>query len=237
VRWLVPGNIITQIQATDPAAARVLDIGTFTIEDPAGRNLTYTGATPVARYRSFAQFQADLKTRTIDPAYRWVLYDPENWPDTPVSEQLDPWTAMQDFGQYAHAHGYRVISAPARDLGNVATGNPKLRGEDLNAWYLRTGIPVIAGRYADVVDIQAQAVTLDLPAYDAFVREAGRDALDANPYVTVLAGVSTRYGTALEMAAAARSVTVAGYWLNVPGPDPGVGKACEFLRLMTGGTS
>jgi hypothetical protein len=91
-----------------------------------------------------------------------------------------------------------------------------------------------------VDDIQVQAVTLDLPAYGAFVREAGRDALDANPYCKVLAGVSTRYGTAAEMAAAARSVTVAGYWLNCPNPTPGkpnpdVGKACEFLRLMTGG--
>jgi hypothetical protein len=36
------------------------------------------------------------------------------------------------------------------------------------------------------------------------------------------------------MAAAARSVHVDGYWLNVPGSDPDIGKAVRFLQLMDG---
>ena len=187
----------------------------------------------VARYRSLAAFQAD---RTIDQAYRWVLYDPERWDDTPAEEQADPWTWLPRFGQYAHARGYRVIAAPARDLGDVAgTAMPRHIGEDITAWYTRTGLAGVAARHADIVSIQSQALAEYPTAYEAFVNYGIAQAKYANPYVKVFAGLSTKYGTAAQMAAAARSVKVDGYWLNVPGPAPDIAKAVEFLRLMTGG--
>jgi hypothetical protein len=74
-----------------------------------------------------------------------------------------------------------------------------------------------------MVDIQAQALT-EYPTYQPFVRQAKPQALQANPYCRVLAGVSTHYGKAEQMAAAAKSVKVNEYWLNVPGPDPNVAK-------------
>jgi hypothetical protein len=234
VRWLGNSDIIRHIYDLDPNAPKpAYSLG------PPDREPPSTCPT-VARYRSFAQFQADT-TRTphtfptIDPGYEWVLYDPENWADTPVEEQQDPWTWLPRFGQFAHARGYRVIAAPARDLGNVAgTAWPKNPGETLDLWYLRTALSGVAAQYSDIVSIQSQADTEDVAAYKYLVSRAAQYARNGNPYVKVFAGISTNYGTPTQMAAAAKSVHVDGYWLNVPGPEPDIGKAVEWLRFMTG---
>jgi hypothetical protein len=202
----------------------------FVLSDPHAPAPT---GTPVARYRSLAKFQADVQAGTIHKAFRWVLYDPESWPDTPEPEQVDPCAAMHLFGQLAHSIGYRVILTPARDLAMVPnTAVRKQAGEDISAWYLRTGMAGCASRHADVIDIQAQALTLDQDAYTAFVEEAAAQAMAANPFAIQLSGVSTRYGTAEQMAAVARAVDVDGYWLNVPGPNPDFAKAVAFLTIM-----
>lgn len=227
--WLVAANVIRPIQTADAAAGKMLERA-FVLSDP--RAPAPTG-TPAARYRSLAAFEADVHVGSIHKAFRWVMYDPESWPDTPPAEQADPCTAMQSFGQLAHSVGYRVILTPARDLALVpGTANPRQAGEDISAWYLRTGIAACAARYADVVDIQAQALTLDHAAYTHFVTTAARQVRGANPYAIPLAGVSTVYGSAEQMAAAAEAVQVKGYWLNVPGPNPDFGKAVAFLKLM-----
>ncbi|HEX7995714.1 MAG TPA: hypothetical protein VF506_17465, partial [Streptosporangiaceae bacterium] len=159
----------------------------------------------------------------------------ESWDQTPPAEQADPWTWLPRFGQYAHAHGYRVIAAPARDLGNVKDSvRPRQPSENLNVWYIDQQLARYAASHADVIDVQAQALTEDTSAYAEFVTDAKTQARQANPYVRILAGVSTRYGTAPQMATAARSVHVDGYWLNMPDGD--AGKACEFLQTMTGGS-
>ena len=102
----------------------------------------------------------------------------------------------------------------------------------MSAWYLRTGIAGCAARHADLVDIQAQALTLDSAAYSNFVATAAGQIRDANAHAIRLAGVSTAYGSAGQMAAAAQAVRVDGYWLNVPGPNPDFAKAATFLTLM-----
>jgi hypothetical protein len=231
VRWLGNSDIIRQILAADPnAPAPAYSLGPPSQVPPLPLGI------PVARYRSLDAFQIDATGQLVDDRYKWVLYDPENWADTPVEEQQDPWMWLPRFGQYAHAHGYRVICAPARDLGNVAnSANPKVAGEDLETWYLGSSVAFFGAQHADIIDIQAQALTEDPAHYALFVKAAAIQAKNANPYVKVFAGISTRYGTAAQMTAAARSVHVDGYWLNVPGPDPDIGKAVEFLHLMTGG--
>lgn len=228
-KWLVAAYVVRPIQNADPAAGHMLDRA-FVLSDPHSPPPT---GTPVARYRSLATFEADAQAGTIHKAFRWVLYDPESWEDTPRAEQADPCAAMQSFGQLAHSLGYRVIHTPARDLALVPDSlDPRQRGEDLTAWYLRTGMAGCAARDADMVDIQAQALTLDQAAYTRFVAAAGTQARAANPHAAQLAGVSTRYGTAQQMAGAAHSVEVGGYWLNVPGPNPDFAKAAAFLKLM-----
>ncbi len=228
--WLVAANVVRPIQTADRDAGRMLDRA-FVLSDPHAPAPT---GTPVARYRSLASFQAHVQAGTIHKAFRWVMYDPESWPDTPVPEQVDPCAAMHTFGQLAHSLGYRVILTPARDLAAVpGTWVARQRGENIAAWYLRAGIAGCAARHADVIDIQAQAMTLDQAAYIAFVEEAAAQATAANPYAIQLSGVSTRYGTAEQMAAVAQAVDVDGYWLNVPGPNPDFAKAVAFLKLMT----
>jgi hypothetical protein len=227
--WLVAAYVVPPIQSANTAAGHMLDHA-FVLSDPHSPPPT---GTPVARYRSLAAFEADARAGTIHKAFRWVLYDPESWPDTPQAEQVDPCAAMQSFGQLAHSLGYRVIHTPARDLALVPNASdPRQPGENITAWYLRTGMARCAARYADMVDIQAQALTVEHAAYTGFVAAAVTQARAANPYAIQLAGVSTKYGTAEEMAAAARAVDVGGYWLNVPGPHPDFAKAAEFLTLM-----
>jgi hypothetical protein len=227
--WLVAANVVRPIQTADAAAGKMLERA-LVLSDPHAPAPT---GTPVARYRSFAAFEADVHAGSVHKAFRWVMYDPESWPDTPRAEQADPCAAMQSFGQLAHSLGYRVILTPARDLALVpGTTNQRQAGEDISAWYLRTGIAACAARFADVVDIQAQALTLDHGAYARFVTTAAGQVSGANPYAVRLAGVSTVYGSAGQMAAAAQAVQVDGYWLNVPGPNPDFAKAVAFLKLM-----
>ena len=70
-------------------------------------------------YTSYAQFNSDIASGAIRYPYKWVMYDPEDWSATPVNEQKNPVKYMTLFGQLAHAHGLKVIQAPALDLGTV----------------------------------------------------------------------------------------------------------------------
>src|SRR6266704_2969292 len=70
----------------------------------------------VLTYTSYAQFASDLQNKAISPNYKWVLYDPEMWSQTPVNEQQNPALYLKLFGQLAHANGYKVAEVPARDL-------------------------------------------------------------------------------------------------------------------------
>ncbi len=235
-RWIINQAYLQNILAAAPDVAPLFDgtgswmLCTPTVAPPS----VSVSIAPVGNYKSFAQAQAD----SINSNFKWLLYDPEDWSFTPAAEQQDPRQYTQRFGQWAHHNGYQVIMAPARDLANTDTVKPKNPGERLDDWYLRTSLASDGARHADVFSIQSQADTiLDLPSYttfDNFVTGANNDAksLSGNPYCNRLAGVSTNYGTAAQMAAAAKSVSslVGGFWLNVPDND--TSKAVAFLRLM-----
>ena len=103
--------------------------------------------TPVLGYTSYAQFASDIKNGSISYPYKWVMYDAEKWSATPVGEQQNPIKYMRLFGQLAHAHGFKVIMAPALDLGAVSGSVlPRQPGESLNAWWVRVNISGAAGR-------------------------------------------------------------------------------------------
>lgn len=227
-KWIVNSAILAQLRKTDPVAVTAtVRYGSWTVGPPGNPPPEDPYAEPLASCKSLH----DLRS-AIAP-YEWLLYDPESWDYTPPSEQQNPFDALAHAGQWAHRHGYQLISAPARDLANTCTIFPKLKDETITGWYLRTGIAAVAARYADGVSIQSQAETTS-GRYEPMVRDAAIQVRAANPYALVLAGVSTRYGTAQQMAAAAQSVAqlTDGYWLNVPGPDPDISKAVAFLKLM-----
>ena len=119
----------------------------------------------------------------------------------------------------AHAHGLRLIVAPALTLTTVLTaGNREPRWRrfvDLN----------LAGRLAriaDAVEIQAQSLERHTATYAAFVSAATSQARAANPRISVLVGLSTNPpgkpvdSQHLRSAIEATRSVVAGYWLNIP---------------------
>lgn len=185
----------------------------------------------VLNYTSYAQFADDIQNGVISPSYKWVQYDPEMWSQTPVNEQQNPALYLKLFGQLAHASGYNVVAAPARDLAQVpGSACPELAGENLDHWFVRCDIAGAAAAYADVFVLQDQVNTTNLAEYDYLYNTTASQALAANPQVQVDAELSTNYGTAGQMAAAAQSVSAAGYYINATSTT--IGQADQFLQEM-----
>jgi hypothetical protein len=235
--WIATGWNIHLADQSDAATARHFfnTSGSFGTGPRASVNPVTNGfaAKAVLVYDSYAQFASDIQSGAISPAYKWVLYDPEEWPQTPVAEQLNPSKYLTQFGQLAHAHGYKVIEAPARDLGNVARSGsacPELAGEDLDHWYIRCDIAGTAAAASDVVVVQDQVNTTNPAEYASLFNNARQQALAANPQVIVDSELSTNYGRAGQMAAAAKSVNADGFYVSIT--SPAIGQADQFFKLM-----
>ena len=182
-------------------------------------------------YNSYAQFAADLTSHAIAPTYTWVMYDPEYWPATPLAEQQNPALYMQQFGQLAHANGLKVIEAPGRDLGLVpGAACPQTPGENLDHWFLRCNLPGAAAASADMVVIQDQVNTTNPAEFDYLYNSSRAQAQAANPQIITDPEVSTSYGTATQMATAAKSAHADGIYINATTPT--LHKTKSFLYLM-----
>jgi hypothetical protein len=182
-------------------------------------------------YNSYAQFAADLTSHTIAPSYQWVMYDPEYWTLTPLNEQQNPAQYLHQFGQLAHTHGLKVIEAPARDLA-LAPGAtcPQAPGDNLDRWFLRCNIPAAAAADADIVVIQDQVNTTNVTEFDNLYNASRTQAQTANPQILTDAEVSTSYGTAGQMATAAKSAHPDGIYINATTPT--ITKTKSFLHAM-----
>jgi hypothetical protein len=182
-------------------------------------------------YNSYAQFAADIASHAIAPSYQWVMYDPEYWTLTPLNEQQNPAQYMQLFGQLAHANGLKVIEAPGRDLALVpGAACPQARGEKLDRWFLRCNLPGAAAADADMVVVQDQVNTTNPAEFDYLYNTSRTEAQAANPQVLTDAEVSTSYGTAGQMATAAKSANADGIYINATTPT--LGKTKSFLHAM-----
>lgn len=231
--WVANGWDIHELNLADPATtAHFYDTPASygTSPNPAAPTVKdkFT-TTAVADFDSYATFSADVTAGTISPAFGWVMYDPEDWANTPVAEQQHPGKYLKLFGQLAHAAGYKVIEAPARDLGNTDTDCPKTTGT-LDAWYIRCGIAGEAAADSDIVLVQTQVDTTTVTEYDWLYSNAADQVTRNNPACQAYAEVSTSYGTAAQMATAAQSVPAAGYYLSVS--DSTIGQADQFLQAM-----
>jgi hypothetical protein len=182
-------------------------------------------------YNSYAQFASDIASHAIAPSYTWVMYDPEYWAATPLNEQQNPALYMQQFGQLAHANGLKVIEAPARDLAMVpGAACPQNRGESLDRWYLRCNIPGAAAAAGDVLVVQDQVNTTNLAEFDYLYSSSRAEAQAANPQVVTDAEVSSTYGTASQIATAAKSAHADGIYINATANT--LGKIKSFLYIM-----
>lgn len=151
-----------------------------------------------------------------------LLYDPEHWSFTPVSEQLDVRRFVTEASAIAKRLGVVLIAAPAVTLTTVLL--PRYIGDRYRA-YLDAGIARSAAT-ADIVCLQAQNAVRDTGRYAAFVREGCGQVKEVNPAASVIAGLSTNPpGTPVDAGMLARAIDasasmVDGWWLNVPSPGP-----------------
>jgi hypothetical protein len=97
----------------------------------------------------------------------------------------------------------------------------QLPGENLDHWFVRCNIAGAAAAYADVVVLQDQVNTTNLAEFD-YPFHTTHNQFDAE--------VSTNYGTVDQMAAAARSVSADGYYINET--TPAIAQAGQFLQEM-----
>jgi hypothetical protein len=220
--WMMTASNIQSLSQTDSATAAHF-FNTSTAYG-AGASLVKTpvqagyATTPVLDYTSYAQFSSDISSGAITYPYKWVMYDPEDWSQTPVNEQQDPITYMELFGQLAHAHGLKVIEAPAMDLCSVSgTAYPRLSGETCSQWYDRVNIAGAAATDGDIYVLQDESNTTNLSQYDSLYASSAAQAQAANPSVKVYSELSTANGTADQMTAAAQSISPAGFYVAAPG--------------------
>jgi hypothetical protein len=176
----------------------------------------------VVSFSSVSELTQAVTGDQLSAGTRAVLYDPEAWSFTPAREQRDPARAARQAMDIAHAHGLKLIVAPALNLTTVRPGPAGPRWRQ----FLNLGLAGALARACDVIELQAQSLERDTGTYAAFVRAAAAQARRANPRVTVLAGLSTNPPGAevnsqqLTAAIRATSGLVGGYWLNIPGRGP-----------------
>jgi hypothetical protein len=231
--FMTAGNIQSLSQADSATASHFFNTATAY---GAGASLVKTpvqagyATTPVLSYTSYAQFNSDLTSGAIKYGYQWVMYDPENWAQTPVGESQDPVKYLKLFGQLAHAHGLKVVEAPSLDLCSVTgTNYPRQSGESCIQWYQRVGIASAAGTGSDIYVLQDESNTTNLPQYVSLYNTTATQARAANSGVKVYSEVSTANGTADQMTAAARSISPDGFYVAAPGAIP---QADQFFQTM-----
>ncbi len=232
--WSMTAGNVQRLSQANPAAA------SHFFNTPAaygnGASLVRTpvqagyATTPVLSYTSYAQFASDVQRGAITYPYKWVMYDPEEWAATPVSEQQDPVRYMTLFGQLAHANGLKVIQAPALDLAYV-TGSvlPRQRGETADQWYVRVNIAGAAAAAGDIFQLQDESNTTAGGQYAYMFNTTETQAQTTNPKVLAFSEVSTVNGTAAQMATAVRSISPNGYYVAAAG---NMAKTDQFFQLM-----
>jgi hypothetical protein len=221
--WLLARSALAQVAQDDDVAAGLSRARVYELLQPGQQPLSLAGALPAVIFASAAEL-ADVVGRGGLPAgTRAVVYDPEAWPFTPRSEQLDPAAAAKQAAGAAHAQGLQLVVAPALNLTTVlAPGAAGPRSET----FLQLGLAASLARFADVLEFQAQSLERDAGTYAHFVAAAAAQARGSRPGVGVLAGVSTNPPgepvTSAELVAAiqASRASVDGYWLNIPGVGP-----------------
>jgi hypothetical protein len=204
--WMIGQKPFESLLALDPVlTTRFFDSTDAYIFGHVPKN---SASNVVAVYPSFADYAKQAVAKAP-----WVLYTPENWPQTPVIEQRHPKAMMQTFTSLAHARGQRAIIAPARNLMVVPRADcSRQPGETIDAAYLRCQIP--AETPADVFICQSQADQMDTAAYAALV--AGAKA-QLPPETELWAGLTTlRKHPVPAIVAAYQAVqgNASGFWLN-----------------------
>jgi hypothetical protein len=233
--WVMTaGNIQQMSQQNAPVTAHFFNVpasygvGASLVKTPVQAGYA---TTPVLSYTSYAQFSSDIQNNNISYPYQWVMYDPEDWGQTPVAEQQDPIKYMKLFVQLAHANGLKVILAPALDLGSVSGSLlPRNSGETINQWYVRVNIAgAAAAAGANIFVLQNESNTTNLAQYDSMFNSVAAQVQAAHPATSVYSEVSTANGTASQMVAAVESIGPDGFYVATPGA---VAEGVQFFQQL-----
>jgi hypothetical protein len=216
-------SALEQMLANPSVRVRLERTQVYELLQPGQKPLAGADATPVVTFPSVPELRSALADNALPAGTGAVLYDPEAWSYTPAAEQRDPVQAAAQAAELAHAHGLKIIVAPALNLTTVLDpGSSAPRWQTFLDLYLARSM----ARIADILELQAQSLERVQGTYATFVREAAAQARADNPNVTVLAGLSTNPpGAAVDSqqltgAIEASRADVDGYWLNIPGKGP-----------------
>lgn len=227
LHWIAGNGAVRRWLTVDGGGAvrRAFDSGSDYIVVTAHNPVPTTWHTTAAQsFTSYATLAAAVAQHRLLPGIGALVYDDEDWAQTPVNEQKDPAKYIALAVTLAHQQHLQLIAAPAMDLAN-ALG--RTHGETLAHAYMRLRIPAMAA-HADAVEIQSQGVETNLPAFAALVGAAVAQVHAVSASVPIFAGLSTSSSshpvTAAQMEAAVARVSgeVAGFWLN----DPAGGSFC-----------
>jgi hypothetical protein len=231
--FMTAGNIQSLSQTDSATAAHFFNTSTAY---GAGASLVQTpvqagyATTPVLDFTSYAQFSSDIASGAIKYPYKWVMYDPEDWSQTPVDEQDNPVKYMEAFGTLAHAHGLKVVEAPAMDLCSVTgTAYPRQSGETCSQWYTRVNMAGAAAKDGNIYILQDESNIPNLSVYDSLYTSSASQARVANSAAKVYSEVSTANGTVAQMTAAAKSISPDGMYVAAPGATA---QADQFFQNM-----
>jgi hypothetical protein len=210
---------LSQVAVNSTVRAGLRRSRVYQILQPGQRPMSGSGAIPVMHFSSVPSLQAAISGGQLPAGTRAVLYDPERWSFTPVSEQRNPVGAAQRAAAIAHAHSLLLIVAPGLDLVSGLSPSRAPYWQKFLSLRLAAGL----ARVADGVELQAQSLERDTATYVRFVRAAARQARAASPGITVLAGLSTNppgasvASSQLSAAAIGAGSAIDGFWLNIPG--------------------
>ena len=221
--WMLTRSALAQMLSDPWFRVRPERTRSCELLQPGQKPLSGVDATPVVTYPSVPELRSALADNSLPAGTGAVLYDPEAWSYTPAAEQRNPVQAATQAAALAHAHGLKIIVAPALNLTTVL--DPASSAQRWQTFLaLRLAGPM--ARIADTIELQAQSLERDPKAYASFVQAAAAQARADNRNVTVLAGLSTNPPGAvvssqqLTDAIVASRPDVDGYWLNIPGQGP-----------------
>jgi hypothetical protein len=239
--WAMARSSLEHLIAAAPAEARAAFDSPQTLiqnDPPLSRDPSPPGwrSSRTERWASFGAFRRAVAAGAVPAMVQYVHYDNEDWSQTPPGEQLRPAFFERRFCNLAHANGWGCLTGPGQDLCGVI-GHPA--HETYAQCYLGEDLAGKAARYADVLDIQAQALEpRGSRVYGNFIRRAAAQARRANPDVVVLANITASpEGSEIDAekmyrCAEAALPSVSGFYTTVsPADEP---QMADLLRRLKG---
>jgi hypothetical protein len=232
--WVIQGGWLANVLYYEPRIAKDLFLRAPSVVLGAvpGRDM---GISSFA-YTSYRHFSASVEHSPYwFKGFTSVLYDPEGWAATPLTERQHPADAIRSFAALGHHEGWTVIVTPHHSLATVPGGDCTTEpAETEREAFLRCDVTGAAATHADIVETQAQDLQTSPDEYRAFVEATAAQARAANPEVKVIAGLSASNDvTPAQLFAAWDSVRdlVDGYYLAIQ-DNAHAPVAIAFLRLV-----